>query len=70
MQEMKTIQRLSPFAKKNGLLAIGGSDFRGRNNQYCVSLASYTTPDANYNEFMNYKAKVRRQQKKLAAEEK
>lgn len=66
----ETTAELALFAKKNGLLAIGGSDFRGRNNQYCVSLASYTTPDANYNEFMNYKAKVRRQQKKLAAEEK
>ncbi len=66
----ETTAELAVFAKKNGLLAIGGSDFRGRNNMHCVSLASYTTPDANYNEFMNYKAKVRRQQKKLAAEEK
>ena len=66
----ETTAELAVFAKKNGLLAIGGSDFRGRNNKYCVSLASYTTPDANYSEFMNYKAKIRRQQKKLAAEEK
>ena len=65
-----TTAELATFAKKNGLLAIGGSDFRGRNNKYCVSLASYTTPDSNYSEFMNYKAKIRRQQKKLAAEEK
>ena len=61
---------LAKFAKKNGLLAIGGSDFKGRNNKYCVSIGSFTTPESNYNEFANYKAKIRRQQKKLAAEEK
>lgn len=65
-----TTAELAVFAKKNGLLAIGGSDFRGRNNKHCVSIASYTTPDANYSDFMNYKARIRRQQKKLAAEEK
>lgn len=67
--EAKTAE-LAAFAKKNGLLAIGGSDFRGRNNKHCVSIGSYTTPEANCSEFMNYKAKIRRQQKKLAAEEK
>ena len=66
----ETSARLAKFAKKNGLLAIGGSDFKGRNNKYCVSLGSYTTPESNYSEFANYKAKLRRQQKKNAAEEK
>ncbi len=66
----ETAQNLAKFAKKNGLLAVGGSDFKGRNNQYCVCLASYTTPEANYSEFSNYKAKLRRKQKKNAAEEK
>ncbi|MBR3835633.1 MAG: PHP domain-containing protein [Clostridia bacterium] len=66
----ETAQNLAKFAKKNGLLAIGGSDFKGRNNKYCVSLGSYTTPESNFSEFCNYKAKVRRQQKKLAAEAK
>ncbi|MBR6530965.1 MAG: PHP domain-containing protein [Clostridia bacterium] len=66
----KTAQELAKFAKKNGLLAIGGSDFKGRNNKYCVTIGSYTTPDTNYSEFSNYKAKIRRQQKKNAAEEK
>ena len=62
---------LVAFAKKNGLLAIGGSDFRGRNNKSCVTLGSFTTPETNYNEFINYKSKVRRQQKaKLAAQAK
>ena len=66
----KTAAGLAKFAKKNGLLAIGGSDFKGRNNKYCVSIGSCTTPETNYSEFANYKAKIRRQQKKNAAEEK
>lgn len=63
-----TSAELAAFAKKNHLLATGGSDFRGRNNVHCVSLGSYSTPEANFSEFSNYKAKLRRQQKKLAAE--
>lgn len=65
-----TKAELAAFAKKNRLLAIGGSDFRGRNNRHCVSLGSFTTPESNFNEMNNYKAKMRRQQKKLANEEK
>lgn len=65
-----TSAELAAFAKKNRLLAIGGSDFRGRNNRHCVSLGSFSTPDGNFNELNNYKAKMRRQQKKLANEEK
>lgn len=66
----ETAEALAKFAKKNGLLAVGGSDFKGRYNQYCVSIGSCTTPEANYSEFANYKAKIRRQQKKNAAEDK
>ncbi len=66
----ETAKKLAAYAKKNGLLAIGGSDFKGKNNKYCVSIGSHTTPDANLSEFMNYKAKIRRQQKKSASEEK
>ena len=57
--------KLAQFAKKNGLLAIGGSDFRGRNNRYCVTLGSHAVPEQNFNEFINYKAKLRRQKAKL-----
>jgi predicted metal-dependent phosphoesterase TrpH len=66
----ESVAELTAFAKKNHLLAIGGSDFRGRNNRHCVSLGSYSTPENNFNELNNYKAKLRRQQKKLANEEK
>ncbi len=66
----ETAAKLAAFAKKNGLLAVGGSDFKGKHNKHCVSIGSYTTPDANLSEFMNYKAKLRRQQKKNTAEDK
>lgn len=57
-------EELAKFAKKNGLLATGGSDFHGRNNMYCVSLGSHTVPDSNFSEFNNYKSKLRRQKAK------
>jgi predicted metal-dependent phosphoesterase TrpH len=64
-------EELAEYAKKHNLLEIGGSDFRGRNNRICVTIGAYTTPEQNFNEFINYKSKVRRQQKaKLATEEK
>lgn len=56
---------LAQFAKKNGLLAIGGSDFHGRHNKYCVTLGSFITPEQNLSEFGNYRAKLRRQKAKL-----
>ncbi len=66
----ETSARLAAFAKKNGLLAIGGSDFKGKYNKHCCSIGSCTTPESNLSEFMNYKAKIRRQQKRNAAEDK
>lgn len=58
------IASLEKFAKKNHILAVGGSDFHGRNNRSCVTLGTYGIPDVNLNEFTNYKAKVRRQKAK------
>ena len=57
--------RLADFAKKNGILAIGGSNFHGRYNKSAVILGSYSIPDQNFNEFLNYKSKIRRQKTKL-----
>ena len=57
--------RLANFAKKNRLLAVGGSNFHGRNNKKCVTLGSCTIPEHNFNEFVNYKTKIRRQKAKL-----
>lgn len=59
--------KYAAFAKKNKKLAIGGSDFHGRNNQKTCTLGNYSTPDENINEFLNYKAKIKRQQKAKAS---
>lgn len=60
----ETAERLAQFAKKNSLLALGGSNFHGRYNKHCVTLGSYTVPEQNFNEFINYKSKVKRQKAK------
>ena len=58
---------LAAFAKKNKLLAIGGSDFHGRFNTRRVTLGSYSTPDKQLSELLSYKARLRRKQKQAAA---
>ncbi len=62
--QMETFEKL---AKKKKILAVGGSDFHGRNNKSCVTLGTYTVPEGNLNEFTNYKAKIRRQKAKEEA---
>lgn len=66
----KTAEKLADYAKANKMLAIGGSNFKGRHNTACVTLGSYTTPEHNFNEFISYKTKIKRQQAKLTADEK
>lgn len=56
--------KIAELASKKGLLAIGGSNFHGRYNKYCVSIGSVTTPEDKFTEFSNYKAKIRRQKAK------
>ena len=58
---------LAAFAKKDKLLALGGSDFHGRFNTHRVTLGSYSTPDKQLSELMSYKARLRRKQKQAAA---
>ena len=52
------------YAKKHKLLAIGGSDFHGCFAAHNSKLGDVTTPEANLNEFLGYKAKVKRQKRK------
>ncbi len=61
-------KRLIEIAKKYKLLMTGGSDFRGMYNPGEWSLGDYSTPVQNLNEFLNYKTKMKRQQKKTAAQ--
>lgn len=60
---------LAAYAKKNKLLATGGSNFHGRYNTTCVTLGSYETPEKQLSELLSYKAKKRRKQKQAAAAE-
>ena len=58
---------LIAYAKKHKLLMTGGSDFHGMYNKGVYSIGDYLTPKQQLSELLNYKTKVKRQQKKLAA---
>ena len=60
-------EELKKFAKANGLLALGGTDFKGMYSRKTVSLGDCMTPDADLKALMSYKAKMK---KKKAAMEK
>lgn len=63
----ETVARLKRTAQKNSLLMTGGSDFHGMYNSRLTRLGACLTPDEQIAELLNYKAKLRRQQKKTAA---
>ena len=52
------------YAKTHKLLAVGGSDFHGCFAEHNSKLGDVTTPEANVNELLGYKAKIKRQKKK------
>lgn len=58
---------LVTYAKKHKLLMTGGSDFHGMYNKSVYSIGDYLTPKQQLSELLNYKTKIKRQQKKLAA---
>lgn len=58
---------LKKFAKANGLLALGGTDFKGMYSKKTVSVGDCMTPDADLKALMSYKSKMK---KKKAATEK
>lgn len=60
--------QLLGFAKKNKLLATGGSSFHGLYNKDTLTIGSYCTPKAQLQELLGYKAKIKRLQKKLEAQ--
>ncbi len=65
----ETEERLIAIAKKNKLLMTGGSDFHGMYNHGAWSIGDYVTPKQQLSELLNYKTKIKRQQKKLAAQQ-
>ncbi len=60
-------EKLYNIAKKHKLLMTGGSDFHGMYNHGTCSIGDYVTPKQQLNELLNYKTKIKRQQKKLEA---
>ncbi len=61
-------EALLQFAKKNKLLATGGSSFRGLYNKKLLTIGDYITPDQQLKELMSFKARQQRLLKKQAAE--
>ncbi len=55
------------YAKKNKLLMIGGSDFRGMYTPQPLTIGAYSTPKTQLTELLGYKARVRRLAKREAA---
>ena len=55
-------------ARKNKLLMTGGSDFRGMYNRGRRTIGDRVTPQAHLTELLNYKTKMKRLQKKMAAQ--
>jgi len=58
---------LKKFAKEKGILALGGTDFKGMYTKNKVSVGDCLTPDADLKALMTYKNKIK---KKKAALEK
>ena len=61
-------EELLAFAKKNKLLATGGSSFRGLYNKKLLTIGDYVTPDQQMKELMSFKARQQRLLKKQSAE--
>lgn len=60
--------KLLELAKANGLLTVGGTDFKGMYSQSPISVGEYSTPEASVKALMSYKAKMKK--KKAATENK
>lgn len=61
------ISYLLKFAKEHKLLVTGGSDFHGMYNKSCVTVGSYGISDKQLDDFLSFKARKKRQQKRLEA---
>ena len=60
-------EKLKKFAKEKGILALGGTEFKGMYTKNRVSVGDCMTPDADLKALMSYKNKMK---KKKAAMEK
>ena len=58
------VAELFSYAKKNGLLSVGGSSFHGLYNRQALTIGSYLTPKTQLQELTGFKAKQKRLLKK------
>lgn len=65
--DKENTDKLYSFAKKNKLLMVGGSDFRGMYTPKPLSIGSYVTPKTQLSELLGYKSRLKRLAKKEAA---
>lgn len=63
-EELQT--KLIELTKAKGILAVGGTDFKGMYSKKAISVGEYSTPDTAVKALMSYKSKMK---KKKAAEE-
>lgn len=61
-------KKLSALAKSNGLLTVGGTEFRGMYSKNPICIGEYSTPDTQVKALMSYKTKTKK--KKAATENK
>jgi predicted metal-dependent phosphoesterase TrpH len=61
-------KKLSALAKADGLLMVGGTEFRGMYSKKPISVGEYSTPDAQVKALMSYKTRMKK--KKAATENK
>lgn len=59
-------EKLFKTAKKNKILATGGSDFHGFYSKHNITVGQAVTPQKNFEELLAFKAKRKRMQKKAA----
>ncbi len=60
-------QMLLRIAKEHKLLVTGGSDFHGMYGKTCMTIGAYSVCDKQLDDFLNYKARKKRQQKRMEA---
>lgn len=64
----ETVEKLLSICARKGLLSTGGSDFHGIYGEKTVTLGACSTPQANLDKLLGYKAKKKRAQRKAEKE--
>ena len=60
MDEIKATERNLEIAKKNGLLTVGGTEFKGMYSKAPICVGDYSTPEASLKALLSYKTKLKK----------